>query len=114
MKTEHDEPLLADAAGTSHAIKVNECVNLQWKDIYYSIDMGDGAPRKQILNGVSGTLNTGHLLAILGPSGSGKTSLLNTLAVTNLLIRIEGSHFEYKQYPRDPTYPYICYTRGSI
>jgi ABC-type multidrug transport system ATPase subunit len=53
-------------------------VSLEWQDVRYVVH-GKPAP-KVILDGVSGKLEVGKLLAIMGPSGSGKTSLLNALA----------------------------------
>ena len=50
----------------------------EWSNVEYGV--GTGKKSKEILKGISGSLNGGEVCAILGPSGSGKTSLLNVLA----------------------------------
>lgn len=40
---------------------------------------GNGAPRREVLNELSMTLQPGDSMAIVGPSGSGKSTLLNLL-----------------------------------
>jgi len=40
----------------------------------------DGSGRREVLSGVSFTLERGQVIALCGPSGSGKTTLLNLVA----------------------------------
>eukprot|EP00164_Ancoracysta_twista_P001239 GFYU01001625.1.p1 GENE.GFYU01001625.1~~GFYU01001625.1.p1 ORF type:complete len:684 (+),score=198.94 GFYU01001625.1:158-2209(+) len=56
----------------------NSKINFTWHKVNYIVPFGDG--QKQILNGCSGHVKGGQLMAILGASGSGKTSLLNALS----------------------------------
>ena len=45
---------------------------------------------KEILKGLSGTVKSGEVLAIIGPSGAGKTMLMNLLTLTPGPGRREG------------------------
>lgn len=46
---------------------------------------------KKIIDNVSATVSSGHVLAILGPSGAGKTSLINTLTLNSFGGKCTGT-----------------------
>eukprot|EP00761_Pharyngomonas_kirbyi_P000215 gb/GECH01000215.1/.p1 GENE.gb/GECH01000215.1/~~gb/GECH01000215.1/.p1 ORF type:complete len:655 (+),score=141.50 gb/GECH01000215.1/:1-1965(+) len=62
---------------------------LEWKNISWEVEIKERkatrfwiaeSEKRNILNGVSGRVRPGELVAIVGASGSGKTSLLNILS----------------------------------
>ncbi|GHD01558.1 Fe-S cluster assembly ATPase SufC [Zhihengliuella salsuginis] len=67
---------------------------LEIKDLHVSIDTEQGT--KEILKGVTLTINTGETHAIMGPNGSGKSTLASTIAghprynVTSGSILLDG------------------------
>ncbi|KAJ1491087.1 P-loop containing nucleoside triphosphate hydrolase protein [Baffinella frigidus] len=79
---------------------------ISFKDITYTVNIKvkGKSTLKPILKGVTGTMRSGTLNAIMGPSGGGKTSLLDVLAdrkpnntVTGMVLT-DGSQRDSKTY----------------
>ncbi|KAG9039437.1 hypothetical protein FRB95_010726 [Tulasnella sp. JGI-2019a] len=68
-------------------------LTFEWKNLRYSIPHetpGSDVRRKYIIDGVSGRVSSGEMLAVMGPSGAGKSTMLDLLARRTFLDAGDG------------------------
>ena len=66
---------------------------MQFKEVTYKVIIKGVAfsTEKNILHGISGSVNPGEVLALMGPTGCGKTTLLSVLGGRVAMIDPKGS-----------------------
>ncbi|XP_030484841.2 ABC transporter G family member 22 isoform X1 [Cannabis sativa] len=84
-------------------------IYLKFKEVTYKITIKGmrTSEEKDILHGITGSVNPGEVLALMGPSGSGKTTLLNLLGGRIVQTSVGGSITYNDQ-------PYSKYLKSKI
>ncbi|KAI1128101.1 ABC transporter PeaB1 [Nemania abortiva] len=76
--TDEDVPPKGPTTSDLHMVSSYNGRPLAWKNL--TLDLKANGEEKRLLNDLSGSVEPGHLTALMGASGAGKTTLLNTLA----------------------------------
>ncbi|KAI9027739.1 P-loop containing nucleoside triphosphate hydrolase protein [Hyaloraphidium curvatum] len=70
----------------------NPQLYLEWRDLCLEVpDRNNKKSTMKILDGASGSVASGEVLAVLGPSGCGKTTLLNVLSARVYSGKVTGT-----------------------
>ncbi|KAL4200420.1 hypothetical protein AMTRI_Chr03g56420 [Amborella trichopoda] len=79
---------------------------LKFSDVRYKVVLKGrrASMEKEILNGISGCVDPGEVLALMGPSGSGKTTLLNVLSGRVKNTTLGGGTITYNEHPYSKTF----------
>mmetsp|Transcript_47254 Transcript_47254/g.118992 ORF Transcript_47254/g.118992 Transcript_47254/m.118992 type:complete len:667 (-) Transcript_47254:105-2105(-) len=92
----HDELSSEDSSSRLYSCTVSDESHqhaLSWQDVTYEVDTYRGSvikrktgEKKRLLNGITGAVQPGTMVALMGPSGAGKSTALDVLAG-----RVKGS-----------------------
>jgi len=89
------DPDLKRSSSSRHNTSV-----FSFSNVSFSVEVksksGKGKEEKVIVQNISSSVQSGHVLAILGPSGAGKTTLINALTLNAFGGTTTGQRIDFK------------------